>query len=545
MAKKFLTLNIGASAIALAEYEASGSRITLLNYGTATLAAPLDAGDVETILSPALLEIVREKGMKPGPVAIAVSGQMVFPRFAAIPFTGSDDAKFRQMVRYEIEQNIPFPIDEMVCDHQVLGDTASGDKSVMIVAAKVDQIEGITDALIASGFQPMFVDVASLAVVNTYKAAHGDEEGCVVILDIGAKTTSLAIVEGDKLYNRSIPVAGNTITKEIANTLGCSLEEAEQIKKDSAYVSLGGVMEDEDPTLDAISKVCRAVLTRLHAEISRSINFYRSQQGGGLPTKLYLTGGSALLPQMDAFFGDSLQIEVEFLNPFEVIAVSPAVNAEALATDSAFLAPTAGLALHEAKLAPLTINLIPPSLVAARAEVARIPFIAVGAASLVAASICFLLTMNHGLAVIQACMDAVEGKMSAVKRLETRVKAAQTAEEAKAKEAETLRTLLTRRGSAVARFNAVRLAIGEDLWIDRCENDKITLRGWKDQVDAFTARVAARDKEQTKPQTAPEIVTARLKANPVIDPESVRVTNMSTIDRAGSLEQYVMEMKFK
>ncbi len=545
MAKKFLTLNIGASAIALAEYEASGSRLTLLNYGTATLAAPLDAGDVDTILSPALLEIVREKGIKPGPVAVAVSGQMVFPRFAAIPFAGSDEAKFLQMVRYEIEQNIPFPIDEMICDHQVLGETETGDKSVMIVAAKVDQIEGITNALIASGFQPMFVDVASLAVVNAYKAAHGADEGCVVLLDIGAKTTSLAIVEGDKLYNRSIPVAGNTITKEIAQALGCSLEEAEQIKKENAYVSMGGVTEDEDPTLDCISKVCRAVLTRLHAEISRSINFYRSQQGGGLPQKLYLIGGTALLPQIDAFFCDSLQIEVEFLNPFEAIAVSPAVDADVLGTDSAFLAPTAGLALHEVKAAALAINLIPPSLVATRVEAARIPFIAVGAVALVAASVCFWLALSHGLTVTQARVEAVDGKMSALKRMETRVKTAQAAEAKATAEAETLRKLLMRRGAAVAQINAVRQAIGEDLWIDSWQNGKITVLGWKDDFDHFKARVAARDKAAAT-QPVDEIIKSRLKASDVVDPDSVNVPISGvTVDRYKKLEQVIVELKFK
>ena len=115
MAKRFLTLNIGATTVSLAEYEAGAKgALTLVNYGTAKLGAPLDSGNAGTILSPALLEIVREKGIRPGKVAMSVSGQMVFPKFAAIPMAGGEE-KFEQMVRYEIEQNIPFPIDEMVC----------------------------------------------------------------------------------------------------------------------------------------------------------------------------------------------------------------------------------------------------------------------------------------------------------------------------------------------------------------------------------------------------------------------------------------------
>ena len=104
MAKKFLTLNIGAATVELAEYEAdSKGALTLLNYGTAHLAAPLDAGNAGTILSPALLEIVREKGIRPGPVAVSISGQMAFQRFAAIPMAGGTE-KFEQMVRYDLEE---------------------------------------------------------------------------------------------------------------------------------------------------------------------------------------------------------------------------------------------------------------------------------------------------------------------------------------------------------------------------------------------------------------------------------------------------------
>ena len=86
MAKKFLTLNIGAANIELAEYEAGAKgALTLVNYGTATLAAPLDGGDATAILTPAIQEIVHSKGIRPGKIAVAISGQMVFPRFASIP----------------------------------------------------------------------------------------------------------------------------------------------------------------------------------------------------------------------------------------------------------------------------------------------------------------------------------------------------------------------------------------------------------------------------------------------------------------------------
>jgi len=542
MSKKFLTLDIGAANVALAEYEvAPKGAPTLLNYGTAKLAAPLDSGDAETILSPAILEIVREKGIKPGPVAISVAGQMVFPRFAAIPPMGGAD-KFEQMVRNEIEQNVPFPMDEMVCDRQVLGDTPSGDKNVMIVAAKTEQIEAITDAVAATGFRPELVDVAPIALTNAVKAATGDD-GCVVILDIGAKTTSLIIAEGENIYNRSIPIAGNNVTREIAQALGCSTEEAEQIKLEKAYVSLGGVAEDEDEVADRVAKVCRAVMTRLQAEISRSVNFYRSQQGGGAPAKLYLTGGTALLPQIDQFFAEALQLDVEYFNMFDYVKVGGGLSADAIDMDGAFLAPTAGLAIHLAGSARFAINLLPPSIIADRAEKAKIPVVAAAAVLFLAGLVLIMLSVNRESEAYGAAAEAVESRLSGLKSFEKQVQAAEGDVEKAKGEAEKIRKLLASRSDAVTRLDAVRGALAPGMWIEKWEGGKVTVRGWKDRVAAFTKEMA--EKSGGKRLTASEIVVEKLKGCPAVDPASVKIADMTEIGKDASVMQFSVELKFK
>ena len=538
MSKKFLTLNIGAATVELAEYEAgSKGALTLLNYGTAHLAAPLDGGNAGTILSPALLEIVRETGIRPGPVAVAIPGQMAFQRFAAIPMAGGAE-KFEQMVRYEIEQNIPFPIDEMVCDRQIVGDTPDGDKSVLIVAAKIDQVEALTDAISGAGFRVELVDVAPLALVNVLRQAQPDE-GCVVILDIGAKTTSLVIAEGERIYSRAIPVAGSAITKEVAAALGCSLEEAEQLKREKGYVSMGGVTEDEDETADRISKVCRAVLTRLNAEISRSINFYRSQQGGSAPVRLYLSGGTVLLPQIDAFFAESLGIEVAYLNPMEAIGAGPKVDAAALESDAALLAATAGLALHAAGTAPFAVNLLPPSLLNDRAEKARIPFIAAAGVTLALGLVLCILAVNHETAVIVAQRDAVQVRADALGSFDKKVTAAGAKVEAAEAEAESFRRLLAARAVAAQRVNAVRDSLNPGMWIERWEPGRIVVRYWKDRI-----------KTEAGQKTVGERVVEKLKGKAVVDSDAdgkklVKIADMSAVGKDGQVEQITIEVKFK
>ena len=537
MAKKYLTLNIGASAVELAEYEAGAKgSLTLVNYGVANLAAPLDGGNAATILSPAILEIVREKGIKPGPVAVAISGQMAFQRFAAIPMAGGAE-KFEQMVRYEIEQNIPFPIDEMVCDRQIVGDTVDGDKSVLIVAAKVEQVEAITDAIAGAGFTVELVDVAPLALVNVVRHAN-PEEGCVVILDLGAKTTSLVIAEGDRIYNRAIPVAGNAITKEIATALGCSAEEAERLKREKGYVSMGGVTEDADADADRISKVCRAVMTRLNAEISRSINFYRSQQGGSAPVKLYLSGGTALLPQIDTFFAEALGVEVAFLNPTEAIGVGPKVDAGALESDAAVLAASAGLALHFAGASSLAVNLLPPSLVEDRAEKARIPFLAAAGATLALGLVLVMLATRNETGLIVAQRDALQERVNALAAFDKKVTAAQGRVSAAQAEAEELRTLLASRSTAVQRLNAVRDSLVPGMWIEKWEADRIVVRYWTDVVKGEGGK------------TVGERVVEKLKAKAVVAADAsgkklVKIADMSSVGKDAQVEQVTIEVKFK
>jgi len=211
---RIVTLNIGASRAVLAEYAVRGKAgLTLTAYGSADLTG-LDweaEGAAEAVLVPALREAAKAAGIKPGPLNLALNGQMVFPRFTKFPAVSAD--KLEELVRYEVEQEVPFPIDEIVCDHQFLGQTAEGDMAAMIVAAKLDQVTKVTDAVVAAGFNPIVVDVGPMAVLNALRRSYPGLQGGTIVLDIGAKTTSLILVENEKIYLRSIPVAGNAITR--------------------------------------------------------------------------------------------------------------------------------------------------------------------------------------------------------------------------------------------------------------------------------------------------------------------------------------------
>ena len=156
---KIATLNIGASRVVLAEYAVKGTGSPVLTaYGSASIAG-LDweaEGSVEAVLTPAVREAAAAAGIKPGTLYLALNGQMVFPRFTKFPSVQGE--KLDELVRYEVEQEVPFPIDDIVFDYQLLGQTAEGDMAAMIVAAKLDQVSKVTDAVASVGFNPVVVD---------------------------------------------------------------------------------------------------------------------------------------------------------------------------------------------------------------------------------------------------------------------------------------------------------------------------------------------------------------------------------------------------
>ena len=500
---RILTLNIGASKAMLAEYALGGKRnLTLTAYGSADLQT-VDVNDAMSItasLPPVISQIMRETGIRPAPVVVSLGGQMVFPRFAKFPPVG-DKAKLEQLVHYEIEQNVPFPIDEIVSDHQFLGTAADGDMAAMIVAAKLDGVRAVTDAVAAAGLKTAVVDVSPIAVLNALHFAQPQLAGCSVVLDIGSKTTNLILIEGEKVYNRSIPVAGNTITKEIAQTFGCSFEEAEQLKIERGYVALGGVMEDEDEITDRVSKIIRTVLTRLHAEISRSINFYRSQQGGAAPSRLFLTGGTVRLPQLDQFFMESLQVDVEYLNPFTAVRVGGKVNATALESDAFTLVESVGLALRQTDIPGLIrINLLPPELVAQARNVRRIPFLVVGAVGVLAALGLGIVWQNRECDAAKAQLEYVQDQNQALAGKDQRLQGAQK----KAKEALTncddLQKLMRGRTVVLDRVRVMNDILKQlpGAWISKWEHKppqeedeekldevSVVVCVWKDQTEAM------------------------------------------------------------
>ena len=389
---KILTLNLGMQTVAMAEFSSSpGGGLVLNRYRlTELLADPATDSSRVAQVKLAVHEIVDAFKIKSGRINFSIPAQSVFTRFVKLP--PMDEEKIDQVINFEAQQNVPFPINEVVWDYQIVGDGKDGKMEVVLVAIKSDLLNEINSAVEDSGLTTSVVDIGPMALCNAFRYNYSDLTGCSLLIDIGARTTNLIFIDGPKVFSRSISIGGATITSAIARDFNESFGEAELRKKKVGFVSLGGnYAEPSDPDVSRVSKVIRNSLTRLHAEISRSISFYRSQQQGSQPVRGFLCGGAANLPYMSEFFHEKLNMPIEFFNPLRNVAVGPGIKVDEASKNAHVLGELVGLSLREITDCPMELSLQPQSVVRAQLMRSKSP-------NIVMAGICILLALAGWLA---------------------------------------------------------------------------------------------------------------------------------------------------
>jgi type IV pilus assembly protein PilM len=359
---KTIALNLGMQTLTAAEFDITPDGGVCLNR----------FADFELMVDPAA-DITRNEQIKAGigellkslhvkkgfPAMACLPSQAVFTRFVRLP--GATPSDVADVIPFEAQQNVPFPIDEVVWDFQILGSQRDDNWDVALVAIKSDQLEDVYEATLEGGVSCQTIDLAPTALYNAFRFNYSELQGTSLLIDMGARTTNLIFIDGDKLFSRTIPIGGTTISTNISKELNLDVTAADTIKKDKGYVALGGAYADNpDPTIAKISKVARTAMTRLHAEIMRSISYYRSSQGGSQPMRAFLCGGAMGMTYMHEFFAEKLQMPVDFFNPLRNVTVATPQVAAAIEGKIHTLGDTIGVALRQMGNVPVEINLRPP-----------------------------------------------------------------------------------------------------------------------------------------------------------------------------------------
>lgn len=421
---RIVSLNLGSQTVGLAEFrtQANGG-LVLAGYRLRELLGDA-ANDAtrNTQITAALGEMMREMQLKPGAVNYCVAAQSVFARFVKLPSV--EEEKIERIIGFEAQQNVPFPIEEVVWDYQLVA--AGGDEQiqVVLVAIKSDLLEGINDGVEAAGLQTSIVDVATMALYNAFRYSYSELTDCSVLVDLGARTTNLLFIEPGKVFSRSVPIGGSAISAAIAKEFGEPLPAAEYRKKRDGFVSLGGAYaEPDDPEIARVSKIVRSTMTRLHAELMRSISHYRAQQQGSAPARVFLCGGSASMGYMREFFREKLQLPIEFFNPLRNVTVADTVNATEVGSSAHVLGELVGLALRSATTCPMELNLRPAAVVRAHELTRRRPFLMLAAACFICGLLGWGFYYARAAAVERQAAERLAEKVEGMRAIATQMDA--------------------------------------------------------------------------------------------------------------------------
>src|SRR5215469_16139447 len=383
--KSFLAVDFGAGSLKLAEFEINeAGGLRLKQYGLRSLGAEgaQETAREATVLK-GLQELIAEKGTKAKTVNVCAPGFHVFSKFVKLPPV--DAGKVTQIIQYEAQQNVPFPLEEVVWDYQIIGSTPTGELEVLLVAIKADIVEGLFRVTETAGLRLQLCDVSPAALCNAFRYNYGDLEDCTMLLDIGAKTSNLLFFEKGKMFSRSINLGANSITQDFANESKLKWDPAEKLKIEEGFVSLGGAYEEpENQHQAAISKIARQFMTRLHIQVNQTMQFYRGQQGGSAPVRLFLSGGASVMPYTAQFFAEKLNVPVEYFNPLRNVQIDPSISLEELARVAHSLGEVVGLGLRNLAHCPVELNLMPASTVKWQAFNQKKPYFFATVLSLVA-----------------------------------------------------------------------------------------------------------------------------------------------------------------
>src|SRR6266403_1956382 len=223
------TLNLGSQSIELAKFHAQPQGGLILSGYRSCELEPASEEVRSVQIVAALREMMSELHIRGGNVIYTIAEEMVFSRFVRLP--AIEEEKIERIIFFEAQQNVPFPIDEVVWDYQIVGGGADEQLQVVLVAIKADWLERINRTVEETGLRPSIVDLATMALYNAFRYNYGDLGGCSLLIDIGARTTNLLFVEPGRVFTRSIPIGGSSITSAIAKEFDETFAAAEFRKK--------------------------------------------------------------------------------------------------------------------------------------------------------------------------------------------------------------------------------------------------------------------------------------------------------------------------
>ncbi len=338
-------LDIGSSSVKIVELsEPSVGTFRLERYAIEPLprGAVVDGNiDKIDVVAEAVKRAWRRSGTKFKNVAMALPASAVITKRIALP-ANLREQELEMQVESEANQYIPFALDEVSLDFQVLGPipNAPDDVEVLIAASRKEKVEDRMAVAQAAGLKPVVVDVESYAMRSALQRLisqlPNNGEGLVIaVFYMGANSTSVTVMhDGEAIYEREQPFGGQQLTGDIARTYGIPADEAEQ-KKRSGDLPANYETDVLKPFVDA------AV-----TEITRALQFFFTSTPYTRIDQIMLAGGSAVLPGLADALMERAQVPTSVISPFKGMEISPNIREKQLRLDAPALLTPCGLAMR-------------------------------------------------------------------------------------------------------------------------------------------------------------------------------------------------------
>jgi type IV pilus assembly protein PilM len=310
-------LDIGSSSVKAVELQPSGKGYRVAAFASEPIppeaivdGAIIDGGAV----ADAIRRLFDRKIFKAKDVAASLSGSAVIVKKISLPTM--TEAELYESIYWEAEQYIPFDVQDVNLDYQIL-DTAAPDSKgtmdVLLVAAKKEKIADYTGVIVQAGRTPSIVDVDAFALQNAYEANYGtDPSAVVVLLNAGASAINVNIVAGDQsVFTRDISIGGNAYTEAVQREMNLSFETAEQVKCGVAHDGI----DFED-----VRAVLRATSENVLLEVQKTFDFFKTTTGLDHITRIMVSGGAARVDGLDEMLRERFDAPIEMMNPFKQIA---------------------------------------------------------------------------------------------------------------------------------------------------------------------------------------------------------------------------------
>jgi len=317
-AKSVVGLDIGSSAVKAVELKPVGKGFRVAAFGSEPV--PQDAiVDGAIIDAGAVADAIRRvfdnnKAFKAKDVCASLSGNAVIVKKITLPVM--TESELGESIYWEAEQYIPFDIQDVNLDYQILdpgtGPDSRGSMEVLLVAAKKEKIADYTGVITQAGRAPVIVDVDAFALQNAFEVNYGLESAhVVVLLNAGASAININILQGDQsVFTRDISIGGNAYTEAVQKELDLPFEAAEQLKKGIPVD--GASFEEAQPVL-------RAVTENVLLEIQKTFDFFKATAASEQIDRIMLSGGASRVDGFREMLNERIGAPVEEFDPFRAI----------------------------------------------------------------------------------------------------------------------------------------------------------------------------------------------------------------------------------